>query len=193
MTSGEIIRESLTRTMRPVLFVALVLTLANGGCSDLLRDRSSQNPAPKPTGNLSAWRPNWETTPDRTKKAKARLSPTLTFTEDWLGAVPVLDTDEQKKLHQRDTEQKELFIQAFRRLSACKGLIFMRSDPKKADFDVQVFNGLDGRTGRWQWVLYRTDITERLGFGEETVPDEVAKNVCITMYANTEPLGGKVE
>jgi hypothetical protein len=141
----------------------------------------------------SAWRPSWETVPDKTKKAKEQLSPTLTFTNDRLGAVPVLDNDEQKKLHQQDVQQNESFIQAFRSLQDCKDATFMRSNPAKADFDVQVFNGLDGRTGRWQWVLYRTDIVERLAYGEETDIGRVAKGVCAALHANVEPVGGKVE
>lgn len=165
-----------------LLKIALLLALTLGGCKETPSNNST-----------SAWRPSWETVPDKTKKAKEQLSLTLTFTDDWLGVNPILDNDDQKRLHQKDIQQKELFIQAFRSLPECKGITFMRSNPKIADFDVQVFNGLDGRTGKWQWVLYRTDIVERLAYGEEADVGGVAKRVCAALHANVEPVGGKVE
>jgi len=154
---------------------------------------TQQSASPSSNNKLSAWRPNWETVPDKSKKAKEQLSPTLVFADDWLGFIPTLDTDEQKKQHQKDIERKELVIQAVRRLPECKGVTFMRSNPKTADFDVQVFNGLDGRIGKWQWVLYRTDIIERLSYGEETDTDGVAKSVCTAVHASVGSSGGKVE
>jgi len=117
----------------------------------------------------------------------------MTFTEDWLGAVPVLDSDEQKRLHAQEVQEKELFVQAFRRLPECKGVTFKRTNPREADFDVQIFNGLDGRTGRWQWVLYRTDIVERLAFGEEVDVSSLTKSVCMALRSNVELTGGKVD
>jgi len=141
----------------------------------------------------SSWRPKWDTVPDKDKKPKPRLSPTITFSDDWLGAVPVLDSDEQKKLHEQDVRQKELSIQAFRRLPECKGVTFMQTNPQGADFNFQIFDGLDGRTGKWQWVLYRSDILQRLAFGEETDVNSLTKSVCTALRTNVEPTGGKVE
>jgi hypothetical protein len=141
----------------------------------------------------SSWKPKWETAPDKTKKAKPQLSPTITFAEARLGFVPVLDSDEQKKLNQQDIHQKDLFIQAFRRLPECKGISFMQTNPQRADFELQIFNGLDGRTGKWQWVLYRTDITERLAFGEEADVNALTKSICEALHTNVEPTGGTVE
>jgi hypothetical protein len=141
----------------------------------------------------SPWHPKWETTPDKNKKAKPTLSPTITFTDAWLGAVDVIDSDEQKKLHEQDTANKELFIQAFRRLSECRGTKFEQTNPQAADFDVEIFNGLDGRIGRWQWVLYRTDIDERLAFGEQADIDALTKSVCAALHADVESSGGRVE
>ena len=152
-----------------------------------------QRASPASNINASAWRPGWETIPDKNKKAKPKLSPGLTFADDWLGFVPDLSSDEQRKLHEKDVQQKEMFIQAFRHQPECKGVTFMRSNPKTADFDIQVFYGLDGRIGRWQWVLYRTDITERLTYGEETDISIVAQNVCTAIPANVESRGGDVE
>jgi hypothetical protein len=117
----------------------------------------------------------------------------MTFSDDWLGGVPVLDTEEQKKANDKDVRAKELFLQAFRGSPECKGVTFKRANPRAADFDLQIFDGLDGRTGRWQWVLYRTDTTERLAFGEESEVNSAAKTVCTTLHAVIEPAGGNVE
>jgi hypothetical protein len=74
-----------------------------------------------------------------------------------------------------------MFLQVVSRTSECTGVGFSRSNPRSADFDMQLFNGIDGRNGRWEWVLYRTDITERLAFGEEENIDTVAKSVCVAV------------
>jgi hypothetical protein len=146
-----------------------------------------------PSSSANNWQPDWATAPDKSKKPKTQLSPTVTFSDDWLGAVPVLDTDEQRKANDRDIRAKELFTQAFRRSSECKGVTFKRTRPRAADFDVQIFDGIDGRTGKWQWVLYRTDTAERLVFGEEADVNLAAKSVCAALRATLEPMGGNVE
>jgi hypothetical protein len=164
----------------------LVATLALVYCSKLVATLP-------PNSEALVWQPKWETVPEKNKQPKPQLSPTLTFTDDWLGAVPVLDTDDQKRLHDEELHQNELFLDAFRTLPVCKGVTFMRSNPKSADFDVQIFQGLDGRAGKWQWVLYRTDITERLGYGEEQDVTSAARNICLSLLANVSPQGGRVE
>lgn len=180
----ELMESDRLRKFMALNLVGLTLSIARGaGC---------QRTMPSPNAN-TAWHPKWETVPDKNKKAKPRLSPTITFTDAFLGFVPTLDTGEQKKLHEQDTHQKELFIQAFGRLPECKGVTFIQKNPQAADFDVQIFNGLDGRTGRWQWVLYQTDTTERLAFGEEMDVDPLTKSVCTALHASVEPTGGRVE
>jgi hypothetical protein len=153
-------------------------------------------PSTPPKTSTSAWQPNWETTPDKTKKAKAELSSTVTFS-DWAliadGGSPVLDNEEQKRLWKKDTLDKELVLQAFKRLPECKGITFLRTNPKAADFDVQIDNGLEGRIDKWQWVLYRSDISERLAFGEEGDVTSATKSVCMGLRSNLETIGGKVE
>jgi hypothetical protein len=139
----------------------------------------AQAASPSASTNSSVWRPSWETIPDKTKRPKEHLTPTVAFVDDVLSFTPVLDTDEQKKLHELDVSQKDLFVRTLGQVSECNGISFMRTRPRDADFDIQVFNGLDGRTGKWQWVLYRTDITERLGFGEEPDIKIVARNICL--------------
>jgi hypothetical protein len=154
------------------------------GCQHAIRPSSD---------NLSPWLPDWETAPDKNKNAKPKLSPTLVFNDADLAQFEVLDTDEQKERHKQEIGEEELFIQIFRRLPECKSVTFKRSNPSEADFHIDVFNGLDGRRGRWQWVLYRADTRERMGFGEELDADSLVKSVCLALRATVEPTGGNVE
>jgi len=148
---------------------------------------------PPSSASASTWEPKWQTIADKSKAAKPHLSSTITFSDDWVGFAPSLDDDEQKRLNEQDIHQKEQFLEAFRRMPECKGTTFMRSKPKSADFDMQIFNGLDGRAGKWQWVLYRTDTFERLAFGEEADVNSVAKNVCTALRTHVGLAGGEVE
>jgi len=75
----------------------------------------------------------------------------------------------------------------------CKDVALLRTKPTTADFDLQVFDGLDGRAGRWQWVIYRTDTSERLAFGEVAGIEVVAKEVCSQIHMRTDLGGGTVE
>lgn len=168
-----------SRALNLMLFGALL-----AGC----KDATQSQPAKETT-----WQPSWKTTPDKNKPPKVQLRPTVAFDDEWLGGIPVLGTDEQKRAHDEDIRQKEQFIDAFRHMPECKGVAFARTKPASADFDMQLFNGLDGRAGRWQWVIYRTDTDERISFGEETDLDEVAKNVCTTIHKRVDLAGGKVE
>jgi hypothetical protein len=107
--------------------------------------------------------------------------------------TPASDDEEQKRLWKKSNLEKELVLQSFQRLPECKSITFLRTNPKAADFDVQIDNGLDGRIDKWQWVLYRSDITERLAFGEEGDVASATKSVCMALRANVETIGGKVE
>lgn len=124
----------------------------------------SANSAPQGVQVSGTWRPSWETVPDRSKSPKQQLAPTVTFVDDYLGFIPILGSDEEKQLHEKELSNRDLFFKTFRRVRECKNVTFMLTHPKHADFDLQLFGGIGGRTEKWQWVLYRTDITERLAF-----------------------------
>jgi hypothetical protein len=159
----------------------LLLPALLGGCGDATRSRAA---------NESTWQPDWKPFPVESKTPKSQLLSTVSFTDDWLGLVPELNTNEQRALHEKDARLKEQFVEAFRYVPECRGATFMRTKPTSADFDMQIFYGLGGRAGKWQWVLYRTDTGERLAFGEEASVDAVAKNVCTTMDTKAHLLGG---
>lgn len=180
-TMGQLIALSKLRAGSNIGLGLILLIALQAGC---------QRTTPS---SANAWQPDWVTAPDKSKKPKPQLSPTMSFSDDWLGAVPVLDTAEERKANDKDVRAKELFIQAFRSSPECKGVTFERTNPRAADFDVQIFDGIDGRAGRWQWVLYRTDTVERLAFGEEAEVSLAVKSVCKAVHANVETVGGNVE
>ncbi len=69
----------------------------------------------------------------------------------------------------------------------------MQKNPKDTDLVLQIFKGVDGRTGRLQWVLYRTDTLGELGHGEGTGADTkqgqegIARDVCSTIRDAVKP------
>jgi hypothetical protein len=141
-------------------------------------------------GHGDGWQPRWETIADKGKTAKLQLAPTIAFDDEELGFIPMLGSDEEKKRHQRE---KDTFARAFQNEPACKDLILLRTNPKSADFAFQIFNGIDGRVGKWQWVLYRTDTVERLDYGEATNITSAVQSICSAVQANVKHAGGKVE
>src|SRR5690348_1648203 len=86
----------------------------------------------------SDWTPSWENAPQPSTRTKARLNPTAAFTEERLGWVPVLGTDEEKKQNKEHQAFQQSFVHAFQTVPECKPVTLLRTDPKSADFDWQL-------------------------------------------------------
>jgi hypothetical protein len=171
------------------VLLAVALCVATASCSFWPRQKTSSTES----ANLSAWKPGWVTVPDRDKRRKGTLEKTVAFTDDYLGWVPGLKTDDEKKANEKEQALKRDFMATFARIEACHDIVFERSKPQDADFDFQLFDGIDGRAGKYQWVLYRTDVTERLGYGEDADLQSVTKSVCDAVRQETEQKGGRIE
>jgi hypothetical protein len=96
-----------------------------------------------------------------------------------------------KKQAQKDQED---FVHTFQSERECFGITLILADPKSTDFSLQLFNGIDERTGRLQWVVYRMDTLELKATGETTGSiGDVAKSVCSSIHDAVSDRGGRVE
>ena len=158
------------------------------GCEYLgSRDNAAQTvpPAVKPELN---WKPTWEG-PPATGPEKARLSPTIAFMDEWLGKGALTGRGYAQTL---SAPLKEHFIDVFQQAPECRDVVLKKSMPRTADFTVQVFEGIDGRKGRWQWRMFRTDTGADMGNGEGT-GDIPVTSICSTVRGHAFTSGGVVQ
>jgi membrane associated rhomboid family serine protease len=137
------------------------------------------------------WEPKWDTNPDKNRKVKSVLTPTVSFAEPGFRGSPAPQNDSEKE---QERKSRETFIDSFQSVPQCHGITLKLRKRGDADFALQVFNGIDGRTGRWQYLLYRMDTLGEVERGETTQgPKGVAQSVCSTVLVTAFPRGGSVE
>lgn len=96
---------------------------------------------------------------------------------------------------EQETRDRATFAESFQKEPQCFGITLKLGNPKDADFGLQIFKGIDGRTGRWQWVLYRMDTLGANVNGEATAvsPNGMVTSVCSSIHDVVFPSGGIVE
>ena len=154
---------------------------------------SSNSAQTSRNATLTDWRPSWNTAPEKGKSPKSILVPTVSFVDQGFRGSPSREQGKWVK----DSQQK--FIEAFRKNHECFGVTLALTNPAKSDFGLQYFEGIDGRTGRYQWVLYRMDTLGAVASGEGTGVqttsglDGAAQSVCSSIRNTLNHQGGKVE
>ncbi len=180
--------------------IVMLVGLLISGCDRTTTTSSAASgvtqTSPRDEAWKTYWRPNWETTPDNSKKEKSVLSPTVSFADPGFRGSPVPQNEREKKQELRNRGD---FVQSFQSEPECFGITLMVKNPRNADFGLQVFKGIDGRTNRWEWVLYRMDTFRAMASGEATGagkgmgPDAMVKSVCSSIHEAVFFRGGKVE
>jgi hypothetical protein len=140
----------------------------------------------------TSWAPKWDTGPDKSRKEKSVLRPTVSFADLGFRGRPVPQNETEKK---QAVKIQESFVESFRKEPQCFGITLRLKNAEEADFRLQVFEGIDGRTGRWQWILYRMDTLGEKAHGEGTGegPNAIVKSVCSTIRDDAFSQGGSVE
>jgi membrane associated rhomboid family serine protease len=200
--------ERLTRERQGLAFVAFILLLAFGGVIAMRHDVATQYRPERPsrasstrtissgTGTVpklstdESWRPEWDTDADKNRKVKPVLSPTVSFADEGFRGSPMPQSAIERE---QERKNREIFVNSFQSEPQCHGITLKHKKPGEADFGLQVFNGIDGRTGYWQYVLYRMDTLGVREWGETTIgPNWVAQSVC-SGIRGTLDRGGSVE
>ena len=121
---------------------------------------------------------------DKTRAAKSVLSPTVAFAAPGFRGSPISQNDGERN--------RGDFARAFHNEHECFGITLTLKNPEQADFGLQFFNGIDGRSGQRQWIVYQMDTLGERAHGETTGGlSEVVKSVCSTVHdAVTFPGGG---
>lgn len=139
----------------------------------------------------TSWSPKWDTAPDKSRKLKSVLSPTVSFADEGFRGSPIPQNESEKE---QERQNQKLFVESFRSNPQCNGITLKLKDPKEADFSLQVFSGIDGRTGRWQYVLYRMDTLGEKEHGEGTGGlNGILKSVCPTIREAAFMQGGTIQ
>jgi hypothetical protein len=142
------------------------------------------------------WSPKWDTTPDKNRKEKSILNPVVSFADPGFRGSPVPQNEGEKK---QEMKNREDFVHSFLSEPECFGITLTLVNPKGADFGLQIFKGIDARTGRWQWVLYRMDTLgetangEATGAGTQVGMDGMVQSVCSSIHSAVSDRGGRVE
>jgi len=194
---------------RKVLAVtSFILVLSFGGVIATRHDvvtQSRQNLPSMPTSSRTtssgtgiapkyrtdeSWGPKWNTDADKNRKVKPVLGPTVSFADQGFRGSPAPQSEIEEE---QERKTRETFVDSFQRAPECHGITLKLKKPGEADFGLQVFNGIDGRTGRWQYVLYRMDTLGAREYGETSNgPNEVAQSVCSAVRGMADR-GGSVE
>jgi hypothetical protein len=93
---------------------------------------------------------------------------------------------------EQERKNREFFVNSFQSEPQCHGITLKLKRPGEADFGLQIFKGIDGRTGYWQYVLYRMDTLGAREWGEANGLKEVAQSVCSGIRGMADR-GGSVE
>lgn len=83
----------------------------------------------------TSWSPKWDTAPDKNKKVKSVLSPTVSFADEGFRGSPMPQNQSEKE---QERQNQELFVESFRSEHQCNGIALKLKDPKQADFSLQV-------------------------------------------------------
>jgi len=182
-----------------VAIVLLLVGLLISGCnrSSTVSDAPSGSTPTISMQQLEAnWRPKWDTMPDKSRKEQSILHPVVSFVDEGFHGSPAPQNENEKK---QATKNREDFVHSFQSEPACFGITLTLTNPRSADFGLQVFNGIDERKGRWQWVLYRMDTLGAIANGEGTGAgtkmgmDGIAQSICSSIHDAAFYRGGRVE
>jgi hypothetical protein len=183
-----------------VVIVVILVGLLVSGCnrSSTASDAASGNTQASSKHELGEtdWHPKWDTTADKSRKEQPILRPIVSFVDQGFRGSPLPHNESDKK---KEIKNREDFVRSFQSEPGCFGITLRPTNPKGADFGLQVFNGIDERTGRWQWVLYRMDTLGATANGEDTGAgtkmglDEMVKSVCSSIHDSVFYRGGRVE
>ena len=186
------------RNKKPFRVLILLTVLVIAAC-DRSSNASDSISTPTSTSGQSApahWQPSWNTMAEKGKQEKTTLIPVVTFADDGFRGSPLPKNGTEKN---QAANYREDFVHTFQNEHDCFGITLTLKDPKAADFALQVFNGIDGRTGSLQWVLYRTDTLRASSWGESTGAgtkmgmDGVVHSVCTSVHNSISSQGGRVE
>jgi hypothetical protein len=143
----------------------------------------------------TGWTPKWNVAEDKSRPPKSNLKPIVAFADPGFHGSPAPQDKESKK---KEVENREKFASSFEGQPECFGITLARVNPSDADFNLQIFNGIDGHTGRWQWVLYSMDTLGAKASGEATGAntimgtDAMVKSVCNSIHNSLSQQGGRV-
>jgi hypothetical protein len=180
--------------------LAMLAALLESGCgnpstSPDAASGNKQDSSQDETGTTE-WRPKWITTPDKIKNEKSVLNPTASFVDQSFSGSPVPRNERETKEAMKNRED---FVHSFEKARECFGITLKLKNRADIDFGLQIFNGIDGRTGKSQWVLYRMDTGQVRAYGEATGAgtsmgaDAVVKSVCSSLHDAVSLQGGRVE
>lgn len=183
-----------------VAIVVILVGLLVAGCSrsSTASDApsGSEGTSVKQAPGWTSWTPKWNTAPDKSRKEKPILNPTVSFVEQGFRGSPAPQNEREKKQAMKNQED---FVGSFQSQPECFGITLTLKNPKDADFGLQIFKGIDERIGSWQWVLYRMDTLgvtvsgEDSGAGTQIGLDGMVKSVCSSIHNGASNRGGKVE
>jgi len=157
---------------------------------------ASEQDSPTAQSTGTDWSPKWNTSPDKSRRAKTRLVPTIRFADDGFRGSPVVENQEEKR---NNTRSRTAFAQSLQGIPECSGIDLRTGSSDDTDFVLQLFNSIEGRSGRLQWVLYRTDTLGAVAYGEGTGADTkqgqdgITTSVCSSIHNATTPEAPKEE
>jgi hypothetical protein len=165
----------------------LLTGVRQSGSSPLASARTTQSAIPTAQSTGTGWAPTWNTAPDKSKAEKTQLRPTLRLAEDGFRGSPVFRDSDRKN---KNAQTREAFVRSLPSIPECAGIVLQPGNSEETDFVLQLFNGIDGRSGRLQWVLYRTDTMGERAHGEGTgdgIEIAITRDVCSTIRAAVSP------
>jgi hypothetical protein len=181
-----------------VIFMGIAIMAALVVAAVMVRPdaKKATQPAVAAAPDNGIWQPHWNVLPDNAKKAKPELAPTFAFAEEGFRGSPIPSNDRERK---KTKKLQEDFAQSFQNEPTCLGMTLKLGNSEATDFDLQVFDGVYGRKGSYQWILYRMDTSGVAGTGEasgvdtKSGLDEAVKSVCSVIHHAITPQGGRVE
>lgn len=172
---------------------ALIQLLTSRGHDGLIVSgvvQGSERASPTPQSTETDWNPTWDTSPDRSRKIKTHLTPTVRLAHDGFRGSPTFENQEQKT---KNANARETFARSLPSIPECSSITLKSEGSDDTDFVLQLFNGIEGRSGRLQFVLYRMDTLGESAHGEGTGADTkqgqdgIARSVCSTIRDLTSP------
>lgn len=178
------------------VFTGMVITPFRNGLAVLSGSQGSQQISQTPQSTGTDWRPTWNTAPDNSRKAKSNLVPTVALADDGFHGSPIFKDPQQKM---RNAQAREAIVRSLPSIPECSGVTWSVRNTEDTDFVLQIFNGIDGRIDRLQWILYRTDTLGESAHGEGTGAstrmgqDGVMRDVCSIIRNLATPENRKIE
>ncbi len=177
------------------MLAGIVISACHNGVTALSAPQRSDRAVQTPQSTATDWGPSWNTSPDISRKAKAQLIPTVSFADDGFRGSPIFESQDQRA---SNAEARDAFAQSFPNIPECSGITLVLKNSQATDFVLQIFKGINGRTRRLQWVLYRTDILGESAHGEgagadsQMGQDAIVSSVCSSIRNAVIPESGKV-